>query len=69
MEESRQSGESAPRSIADLDFPVGGGPRPHRNRLFDPRVVEAHFAPLAKHRPTPEQRWASKAGGKSFPGL
>lgn len=69
MEERKPSSESKPATLADLDFPTGAGPRPHPPRPVDPRVVEAHFAPLLKERPSPEQRLAKKAGFIPFPGL
>jgi hypothetical protein len=69
MEVKVPSGESAAKTLADIDLPVGDGPRPHRPRFIDPQVVEAHFAPLLKDCPSPEQRWAGKADATPFPGL
>lgn len=69
MGEKQQSSGSGQRSLAEIDFPAGDGPKPHRARFLDAREVEAHFAPLLKNPPTPEQRWARKANASSFPGL
>jgi len=44
-------------------------PQPHPPRFLDPRVVEAHFAPLMKNPPTAEERWARKANATPFPGV
>ncbi len=64
-----QSPASKPRSLAEIDFPTGDGPQPHSVRFLDPRDVERHFAPLLKHCPSPEQRWASKSEASAFSGL
>ena len=69
MEEKPPSNASGIRSIAEIDFPVGDGPRPHRARFLDPREVEAHFAALPATRRSPEERWARKARAAPFPGL
>ena len=69
MEENSPSNASTPRSLAEIDFPTGEGPKPHPARFLDPREVAEHFAPLLKTPPSPEQRWAQKAGSVPFPGL
>ncbi len=69
MEEKPPSDASKPRSLAEIDFPIGEGPKPHAARFLDPREVEKHFAPLLKNRPSPEERWAQKAGAAPFPGI
>ena len=69
MEEKPPSNASKPRSLAEIEFPTGDGPKPHSARFLDPREVENHFAPLLKNRPSPEQRWARKANATPFPGL
>lgn len=71
MEESRPSDVSKPRSLAEIDFPTGEGPKAHTVRFLDPRDVERHFAPLLKEMkmPSAEERWARKAGATPFPGL
>jgi len=69
MEEKPQQNASGPKSLADIDFPVGEGPKPHPPRFIDPRIVEAHFAPLMKNPPSAEERWARKANATPFPGL
>ena len=68
MEEQPQPNESARKSPAELDFPTGEGPKPHAPRFLDPRIVEAHFAPLMKNPPSAEERWARKAKAKPFTG-
>lgn len=69
MEEKVPSSESKHPSLAEIDFPVGKGPEPHRTRFLDPCEVERHFAPLLKHCPSPEVRWAKKRNATPFPGL
>ena len=69
MEEKQQSSASKRRSLAEIDFPAGDGPKPHPARFLDPREVERHFAPLLKNLPSAEQRWARKCGALPFPGL
>ncbi|MBC7981158.1 MAG: hypothetical protein H7Y36_11400 [Armatimonadetes bacterium] len=69
MEEKPPSDASKPRSLAEIDFPTGEGPKPHTARFLDPREVEKHFAPILKYAPSPEQRWAQKANASPFPGL
>ena len=69
MEDKPQSNASKPRSLAEIDFPTGEGPKPHPIRFLDPREVEKHFAPLLKSQPSPEQRWARKMNASPFPGL
>jgi hypothetical protein len=69
MEEKPPSDASALRSLAEIDFPAGEGPKPHAARFLDPRVVEKHFAPLMKNPPSPEERWARKTGAAPFPGI
>lgn len=69
MEDKPPSNASAPRSLAEIDFPTGAGPIPHSVRFIDPREVEKHFAPLLKNPPSAEQRWARKANATSFPGV
>lgn len=69
MEARQPSSESKAATLADLDFPKGAGPLPHPPQAVDPRVVEAHFAPLLKDGPSPEQRLAKKAGFIPFPGM
>jgi len=56
--------------LANLDFPAcAEGPKPHPPRFIDPRIVEAHFAPLMKNPPSAEERWARKADARPFTGL
>lgn len=69
MEEKSPFNASEPRSLAEIEFPTGEGPRPHTVRFLDPREVEKHFAPLLKNPPSPEERWARKAGATPFPGV
>lgn len=70
MEEKPQQNASGSQSLADIDFPIGDGPKPHPPRFIDPRIVEAHFAPLIKmNHLTPEERWSRKANATPFPGL
>ncbi len=69
MEEKLPSTAYKLRSLAEIDFPAGEGPKPHPPRFIDPREVEKHFAPLLQNRPSPEQRWARKANSSAFPGL
>jgi hypothetical protein len=69
MEEITLSHASRPQSIAEIDFPTGVGPQPHPPRFLDPREVEKHFVPILKNRPSPEQRWATKANATPFPGV
>ena len=69
MEEKPLSNESKPRSLAEIDFPTGEGPKPHTPRFIDPREVEKHFAELLKNPPSPEERWARKANSTPFTGL
>jgi hypothetical protein len=69
MEEKPPSNASKLRSLEEIDFPTGEGPKPHPIRFIDPREVEKHFAPLLKNRPSPEQRWARKSNAAPFPGL
>jgi hypothetical protein len=69
MEEKSASSASKPRSLAEIDFPTGEGPKPHPVRWIDPREVEKHFAPLLKNLPSPEQRWARKSIATPFPGV
>lgn len=69
MEAKPHTNASKPRSLAQLDFPSGEGPRPHPVRVIDPRAVEAHFATLPTHRPGPRERWSWKAQAMPFPGL
>jgi hypothetical protein len=69
MEEKPPSHASGQQSLAEIDFPTGPGLQPHTVRFLDPRVVESHFAPLLKNRPSPEQRWASKANATPFLGF
>ena len=70
MEAKAQSKESIPPSLADLELPsYPDSPQPHPPRFLDPRVVEAHFAPLMKNPPTAEERWARKANATPFPGV
>lgn len=69
MEEEPRSHASAPRSLAEIDFPSGLGPQPHSVRSLDPRDVEKHLAPLLKNPPSAEERWARKANATPFPGL
>jgi len=70
MEDKAPSTESKPTDLANLDFaPCPKGPKPHPVRFIDPRVVEAHFAPLMKNPPSAEERWARKANAKPFTGL
>jgi hypothetical protein len=62
--------ESKPPELASLDFPYyPEGPAPHPPRFIDPRIVEAHFAPLLKNLPSAEERWARKANSTPFTGL
>ncbi len=71
MEESTPSDASRTRSLAEIDFPTGEGPKPHAVRFLDPRDVERHFAPLLKEMkmPSAEERWARKANATPFPGV
>ena len=69
MEEKLPSNAFKPRSLAEIDFPIGEGPKPHAVRFLDPREVDRHFAPLPNSLPSPEWRWAQKAGSSPFPGL
>jgi len=69
MEEKTPSNASRTRSLAEIDFPTGEGPKLHTARFLDPREVEKHFAPLLKDCPSPEQRWARKANATPFPGI
>lgn len=69
MEAKPQPNESAPKSLAELDLPAGDGPKPHAPRFLDPRVTEAHFAPLMKNPPSAAERWARKADATAFGGI
>ena len=69
MEEKPPSNESELPELATIELPSGDGPQPHPFRFLDPRIVEAHFAPLLTNRPSPEERWAQKANATPFPGL
>jgi hypothetical protein len=70
MEGKSQSEESRQRSLEDLELPhFPDCPQPHKPRFLDPRVVEAHFAPLMKNPPSAEERWARKANATPFPGV
>jgi hypothetical protein len=66
MEGQPQQNESAQKSLAEIDFPTGEGPKPHAPRFLDPRIVEAHFAPLMKNPPSAEERWARKKDATPF---
>jgi hypothetical protein len=70
MEGKTPSKPSKPRSLADLELPPFlDSPQPHKPRFLDPRVVEAHFAPLMKNPPSAEERWERKANATPFPGV
>lgn len=69
METNPPPKESKPRSLAEIDLPSGDGPKDHAPRFVDPRVVEAHFAPLMSHPPSAAERWAKKANASPFDGL
>ena len=67
MEDRKLSTESEAQNLADLELPpCPEGPKPHPPRFIDPRIVEAHFAPLLKNPPSPEERWARKANATPF---
>ncbi len=69
MEGKQQQNASPPKSLAEIELPAGDGPKPHPPRFLDPRIVEAHFAPLMKARPSARERWAGKANSTAFGGL
>jgi len=72
MEEKPPSKGSKPTSLNEISFepiPVGQEPKPHSVRQYDPRVVDDHFRPLLKNRPSAEERWADKADQAPFPGV
>lgn len=67
MVDSKRSIESKPNPPADFKLPpCPDGPKPHPPRFLDPRIVEAHFAPLLKNLPSPAERWARKANSTPF---
>ena len=58
---------SEPLSVASIELPTGEGPKPHPPRFIDPRIVEAHFAPLMKlNPPSAAERWAKKKDATPF---
>jgi len=57
------------RSLTEMKLPTGEGPVPHTVRFHDPREVEAHFAALKTEPRSAEERWASKANARPFPGV
>ncbi len=63
----KESEHSCPDRLPELSLPViNEAPKPHPPRFIDPRIVEAHFAPLLKNLPSPEERWARKANATPF---
>lgn len=69
MEGKPQPKESGPKSLNEIDLPTGEGTRPHPPRFLDPRITEAHFAPLIKNPPTAAEHWARKANATPFDGI
>ena len=70
MEDKAPSTESKLPDLASLDFPpCPEGTKPHPPRFIDPRIIEAHFAPLMKNPPSAAERWARKADARPFTGL
>ena len=74
MAETQQSKKSTTTSqaVVDLVFPevpLGEGPRKHKPRLYDPRIVDDYFRPLLKNIPSAEERWKKKENSTPFLGL